>query len=61
MPLFATDAYNNLGYQWASTLAGLLGALLGICPFVLFYFGHKIRAKSKFSLHLQELEKQGKL
>lgn len=29
-PLFCEQMYHRLGYQWASTLAGLLGAVLGI-------------------------------
>jgi MFS family permease len=54
-PLFADQMYRNLGYQWASSLAGFLGAVLGIVPFVLLAKGHTIRAKSKFSLELQRL------
>lgn len=54
-PLFVEQMYQNLGYQWASSLAGFLGAALGIVPFVLLMYGHKIRAKSKFSLELQRL------
>lgn len=57
-PLFVDAAYKNLGYQWASSLAGFLGAALGIVPFVLLAAGHRIRAKSRFSVQLQELYAQ---
>ncbi|KAN0063724.1 hypothetical protein ACQY0O_003774 [Thecaphora frezii] len=54
-PLFVEPMYHNLGYQWASTLAALLGAALGFVPFVLFIWGKKIRSKSKI---YQELQRQ---
>ncbi len=58
-PLFAEDMYHNLGYQWASTLAALLGAALGVVPFILFFYGKKIRSRSKISQALQrQLEEQ---
>lgn len=61
-PLFAEKMYRNLGYQWASTLAGLLGAVLGVVPFVLFFYGERIRARSKISQALQaaQLEQEKK-
>ncbi|PWN21328.1 MFS general substrate transporter [Microstroma glucosiphilum] len=57
-PLFTEQMYHNLGYQWASSLAGFLGAALGVVPFVLFIYGDRIRAKSRFSMQLLELEKK---
>ncbi|PWN98487.1 MFS general substrate transporter [Tilletiopsis washingtonensis] len=54
-PLFCEQMYHRLGYQWASTLAGLLGAVLGIAPFVLFFKGPQIRARSKLSVELARL------
>jgi MFS family permease len=57
-PLFVTPMYHNLGYTWASTLVALIGAVLGAVPFVLFIYGHKIRAKSKLSLELQRLHEE---
>lgn len=56
VPLFAINIYENLGYQWASSLAGFLGLLLGVIPFVLFFYGKEIRARSPASLQLQKLE-----
>ncbi|SPO29152.1 related to multidrug resistant protein [Ustilago trichophora] len=52
-PLIVEKMYHGLGYQWASTLSAFLGALLGVVPFVLFFYGKKIRAKSKISQALQ--------
>ena len=52
-PLFVEQLYHGLDYQWASTLSGLLGAALGVVPFVLFFYGKKIRSKSKISQALQ--------
>ncbi|SJX65825.1 related to multidrug resistant protein [Sporisorium reilianum f. sp. reilianum] len=52
-PLFVEKLYHGLGYQWASTLSALLGALLGAVPFVLFRYGKQIRARSKISQALQ--------
>ncbi|KAK0569354.1 hypothetical protein OC861_001068 [Tilletia horrida] len=57
-PLFVTQMYKNLHYQWASTLIALLGAVLGVIPFILYRWGDRIRAKSNFSLALQKAEEE---
>lgn len=58
-PLFAESVYKgHLGYHWSSSIAAFLGAALGVCPFVLFFYGKQIRAKSRFSLQLQKLERE---
>ncbi|KAJ9221526.1 hypothetical protein DTO271D3_770 [Paecilomyces variotii] len=48
-PLVTNSMFNNLGYPAASSLLGGIGALLTIVPWVLLFFGPKIRAKSKFA------------
>ncbi|WVQ68469.1 uncharacterized protein L199_006677 [Kwoniella botswanensis] len=48
-PLFATQMYEKLGTQWASSLLGFLALLLAPIPIVLMIFGPKLRARSKFS------------
>ncbi|CAO1637396.1 unnamed protein product [Parajaminaea phylloscopi] len=58
VPLFAVNIYENLGYQWASSLAGFLGLLLGVVPFVLFFYGQEIRKRSPASRQLQEIERK---
>ncbi|CAO1631487.1 unnamed protein product [Sympodiomycopsis kandeliae] len=60
-PLFTTPMYKQLGYQWASSLIGFLSIVFGVIPFVLFKHGPKIRARSKFSEQLQELERKHSL
>jgi len=44
-PLFTTQMYSRLGYQWASFLAACLGFTLSIVPFILFAYGPQIRAR----------------
>ncbi len=41
--------FNNLGIEWASTLLGLLAAVLVPIPIAFYKWGHLIRAKSKFA------------
>ncbi|KMU78962.1 hypothetical protein CISG_07605 [Coccidioides immitis RMSCC 3703] len=48
-PLVTRAMYNNLGYPEASSLLGGIGSLLTIVPWVLAFFGPKIRARSKFA------------
>ncbi|WVQ95147.1 hypothetical protein IAU59_002241 [Kwoniella sp. CBS 9459] len=48
-PLFATQMYDKLGTQWASSLLGFLALLLAPIPIVLMIYGSKLRARSKFS------------
>ncbi|KAL1989214.1 hypothetical protein VTN96DRAFT_3761 [Rasamsonia emersonii] len=51
-PLVTNALFNNLGYPAASSLLGAIGALLTIVPWVLVFYGPKIRAKSKFASEL---------
>ncbi|WVQ72033.1 hypothetical protein IAR50_001577 [Cryptococcus sp. DSM 104548] len=48
-PLFATQMYEKLGTQWASSLLGFLALLMAPIPIVLMKYGHHLRARSKFS------------
>ena len=41
--------YDGMGFNYASLLVALIATLLAIIPFTLFFCGHKIRKKSKFS------------
>lgn len=38
-PLFASQMYQRLDYEWASSLLGFLAILLVPIPFVFFYMG----------------------
>ncbi|GAA5918369.1 hypothetical protein JCM1841_002191 [Sporobolomyces salmonicolor] len=55
-PLFTTQMYHGLGYQWASFLAGMVALALAATPWVLFHFGPTIRAKSKFAKELARMQ-----
>ena len=50
--------YERLGYQWASSFVGFLGAALGIVPFILFLYGRKIRARSKLASQIAKMEEE---
>lgn len=41
--------YNKLGYGPASSLLGGIGTLLTIVPWILVFYGPRIRARSKFA------------
>ncbi|KAF4158046.1 hypothetical protein CNMCM6936_003680 [Aspergillus lentulus] len=48
-PLFASQMYQRLGYEWASSLLGFLAILLVPIPFVFFYMGRAIRLRSPWA------------
>ena len=47
-PLFTLPMYRNLGIGWATSLLGFIAAALIPVPWVLFKWGHVIRAKSHY-------------
>lgn len=48
-PLFATQMYNTLDYEWASSLLGFLAILLVPIPFLFFYKGKAVRLRSRWA------------
>ncbi|KAL9580453.1 MAG: hypothetical protein Q9212_004486 [Teloschistes hypoglaucus] len=48
-PLVADHMFNAMTYQGASSLLGGVGAVLTIVPWVLVFYGPRIRARSKFA------------
>lgn len=48
-PLFARYMYDGIGINYGQTLIGGVAAVLVPLPFVFYYFGRKIRAKSTFA------------
>ncbi|KAH6664719.1 MFS multidrug transporter-like protein [Halenospora varia] len=48
-PLVTRALFNNLTFQGAASLLGGIGALLTIVPWVLVFYGPKIRARSRFA------------
>ncbi|BCS25312.1 uncharacterized protein APUU_50023S [Aspergillus puulaauensis] len=53
-PLIANAMFTNMGYPGASSLLGGIGALLTFVPWLLLFFGPKIRAKSKLASELEQ-------
>ena len=48
-PLFARQMFNGLGIQYAGTLVGCLSAAMVPIPFLFYFYGAKLREKSKFA------------
>ena len=48
-PLFTSQMFRAMTFQGASSLLGGIGALLTIVPWVLLFYGPRIRARSKFA------------
>jgi hypothetical protein len=39
--------YENIGPNWSLTIVGIVGTIMAPVPFVLYKYGHKVRAMSK--------------
>ncbi|OAP64225.1 hypothetical protein AYL99_00197 [Fonsecaea erecta] len=48
-PLFARQMFDNLGIEWAGTLLGCIAALCVPIPVCFYFFGKKLRQRSKFA------------
>lgn len=48
-PLVTVQMFNGMGFQAASSLLGGIGAVLTLVPWILIFFGPKIRARSKIA------------
>ncbi|CAK7203188.1 hypothetical protein SEUCBS139899_005919 [Sporothrix eucalyptigena] len=48
-PLFTFQMYENLGIHWAGSLFAFLSLALLPIPWILFKYGHKLRARSRFA------------
>jgi len=51
-PLFTQQMFAALTYKWANTIFACIAILMIPIPFVLFFYGPKIRARSKFASQL---------
>jgi len=47
--LFTEQMYARLGYQWASSLLGFISLACCGIPYVFYFFGARIRKRSKFA------------
>lgn len=50
--------YESLGIHWASSIPAFLALAFAPFPFLLYKYGHLIRAKCKYSAEAQALMKQ---
>ncbi|KAK1251955.1 hypothetical protein MKX07_007434 [Trichoderma sp. CBMAI-0711] len=48
-PLFGTQMYNTLGFQWASSLLAFLTLAMVPFPYLFFKYGKKIRTRSRYA------------
>jgi hypothetical protein len=55
-PLITQQMYMRLGYGPASSLLGGIGTLLTIVPWILVFYGPKIRARSKFASEIMKTQ-----
>ncbi|KAL2838650.1 major facilitator superfamily domain-containing protein [Aspergillus pseudoustus] len=51
-PLVTHAMFNNLGFPEASSLLGAIGAVLCVVPWVLVFYGERIRARSRLASEL---------
>lgn len=51
-PLFARQMFTHMHIKWAGTLLGCVAVVLIPVPFGFYFYGHKIRAKSKYAFVL---------
>lgn len=57
-PLAGDPLYRALGTAWATSALGFLCLVLGLSPFLLLFYGHKLRARSPFCQSLLEQKRQ---
>ncbi|KAG1863137.1 MFS general substrate transporter, partial [Suillus subluteus] len=58
-PLFTQQMFAGMTYKWGLTLWALLSVVMAPTPWVLFFYGSKIRPRSKVSRKILEAERDG--
>lgn len=48
-PLFGVQMYNNIGYQWATSVLAFLALAMTPFPILFFKFGKRLRGSSRFA------------
>ncbi|QSZ35756.1 hypothetical protein DSL72_006878 [Monilinia vaccinii-corymbosi] len=48
-PLFASQFFHNVGSQYAGLILAIAGTVLTFIPFIMFKYGHLLRARSKLA------------
>ncbi|ANB13987.1 Tpo3p [Sugiyamaella lignohabitans] len=49
VPLFTIQMYHRLGYEWAGSLLAFISLACCIIPYLFFFYGAKIRERSKYA------------
>lgn len=52
--LFTNQMYDRLGDQWASSLLAFIGLACCAIPFLFYFYGARIRARSHYAYHEEE-------
>ncbi|GAA5885304.1 hypothetical protein JCM6882_009560 [Rhodosporidiobolus microsporus] len=55
-PFFGIAMYDKLTFPWASTLVGFIAGAFAIVPWVLIFYGERIRARSKVAIRMEQQE-----
>ena len=54
--MFTPAMFKGMTFQGAGSFLGGMGALLTIVPFVLVFYGPKIRARSKLASEIMKMQ-----
>ncbi|GLB42212.1 putative mfs general substrate transporter [Lyophyllum shimeji] len=54
--LVSVPFYENVGFQWASTILAILATMMGLFPFLFYKFGPWIRQSSRYAQEFARLE-----
>ena len=42
--------YENMGTHWTLTILGCISLIMAPIPYVLYFYGHRIRQRSRFAV-----------
>ncbi|OAX33805.1 MFS general substrate transporter [Rhizopogon vinicolor AM-OR11-026] len=59
-PLFATQMFDRMTYKWADTLFALIAVAMIPIPYILFFYGSRIRQRSPISRKILDIEEENK-
>ncbi|KIY53144.1 MFS general substrate transporter [Fistulina hepatica ATCC 64428] len=55
VPLYVTPMFHNMGFQFAGLLLALISIVIMPIPYTFFWYGEKIRMKSKMASHTKRV------
>ncbi|KAG5635539.1 hypothetical protein H0H81_010936 [Sphagnurus paluster] len=58
--LVSVQFYQNVGFEWASTILGILATVMGLFPFLFYKYGPWIRRSSRYAQELALMEEEEK-